>query len=290
MEGGDARIEEYLDAKGVTWEFIRNVGVDQFDLDKSLHNQARFTAIDEKRVEAYAEAMKRGDNFPPVIAHGKMGKLIAADGNHRTQAAVRANKPVNVYLISGDPQTIVLITFDANTRHGLPTSEDERVQQALYLMDNGASVRAAAAALAIPEKLVNAASIRRNTDLRFLQNGIDPLVTDKITEPVKRRLAQISTDEGFVAAVDLAHRSGMTSTEAFTFVTEINELRSSQKQVEFIQERARDMTESDREDRRRRDDPQAAGSQGQGQHRARHGDEPAGGPRVAEVQLGGAGG
>ena len=41
----------------------------------------------------YAEAMKRGDEFPPVIAHGKMGKLIMADGNHRLQAAIKAKKP-----------------------------------------------------------------------------------------------------------------------------------------------------------------------------------------------------
>lgn len=110
-------------------------------------------------------------------------------------------------------------------------------------MENGVSVRSAAAALAIPERLVNAASIRRNTDQRFLENKISPLVIEKMTEPVKRRLAQISTDEGFVAAVELAHRSAMSSGEAFTFVTEVNELRSSAKQVAFIKEREADLTD-----------------------------------------------
>lgn len=108
-------------------------------------------------------------------------------------------------------------------------------------MDNGASVKSAAAALAIPERLVNAASIRRNTDQRFLENNISPLIIEKMTEPVKRRLAQISTDEGFIAAVGLANRSSMSSTEAFTFVTEVNELRSSAKQVAFITEREQDL-------------------------------------------------
>lgn len=79
--GGDAKLEKWLDSKGVTWEFYPRLDVDQFDLDKSLHNQARFEPIDDQRVDSYTEAMKRGDQFPPVIAHGKLGKLIMADGN-----------------------------------------------------------------------------------------------------------------------------------------------------------------------------------------------------------------
>jgi hypothetical protein len=110
-------------------------------------------------------------------------------------------------------------------------------------MDNGASVKSAAAALAIPEKLVNAASIRRNTDQRFLENNINPLLIEKLPESVKRRLSQISTDEGFTAAVDLAHRASMSSTEAWDFVTEINELKSSAKQVAYVHERAGDLME-----------------------------------------------
>jgi integrase/recombinase XerD len=137
-----------------------------------LHNQARFQPIDESRVETYAEAMKRADKFPPVISHGKIGKLIQVDGNHRLQAAIRVKKPLDTYIINAPAQTVVALTFEANVRHGWGTSEDERVQQALYLMENGASVKSAASALAISEKLVNAASIRRNTDRRFLECSI----------------------------------------------------------------------------------------------------------------------
>ena len=90
---------------------------------------------------------------------------------------------------------------------------------------------------------LNAASIRRNTDQRFIENNISALVIEKLTEPVKRRLAQITTDEGFVAAVELAHRASMSSTEAFAFVTEVNELRSSAKQVAFIKDRAADLSD-----------------------------------------------
>jgi hypothetical protein len=233
--GGDAKIEEYLDKKGVTWVFHPRMEPDQFDAAKSLHNQARIaTPLDDKRVDQYAEAMRRGEEFPPVIAHGKPGKYVIADGNHRLQASIRSKKPIPMYHITGDARTIVLITFEANTRHGLPTSEDDRIQHALYLLENGANIPEAAAALNLSRKVVEKASQQRNADLRFKQANLKPMIVDKLTEPVKRRLKDISTDEGFVAAVHLTVDAALVSGEVFNLVTEINELRSSTKQVEYV--------------------------------------------------------
>lgn len=235
VAGGDAKIEEYLDKKGVTWVFHPRVDPTEFDATRSLQNQARIaTPLDEKRVEMYAEAMRRGDEFPPVIAHGKPGKYVIADGNHRLQGSIRAKKPIAMYHIIGDARTIVLITFEANTRHGLPTSEEERVQHALYLIDNGANIPDAAAALNLSRKVVEKASQQRNADLRFSQSGLPPMLVEKLTEPVKRRLKDISTDKGFVAAVHLVADAALVSGEVFTLVTEVNELRDSDKQAEYV--------------------------------------------------------
>jgi hypothetical protein len=82
LSGGDAKLEEWLDKKGVKWEFLPAVSPESFDQEKSLRNQARvFAPLNEKRAEQYTEAMKRGDEFPPVIAHGKKNKMILLDGN-----------------------------------------------------------------------------------------------------------------------------------------------------------------------------------------------------------------
>ncbi len=87
--GGDVKIEDYLEGKGVTWVFKPGVSPEEFDQDKSLHNQARFVPVDDERVQTYTEAMRRGDRFPPVIAHGAK-RLVIADGNHRLLAASKA--------------------------------------------------------------------------------------------------------------------------------------------------------------------------------------------------------
>lgn len=245
FEGGDAKIEEYLDGRGITYEFLPNVAPSQFDSEKSLRNQARFIAVDEARVEAYAESMKNGDKFPPVIAYGKHDALVVADGNHRLQAAIKANKSLGVYLLGKDTpgQTVTLVMHEANAKHGLPTSEEERVAAALYLMDQGANVSTAAAALSLPRRILNAASAKRTMDQRFHDNGIAPLTVEKLGEGVKRRLSTITTDEGFVLAVGLCLKAHLSSAETNELVNDVNESRSASKQVDVVHRWTEEMSE-----------------------------------------------
>lgn len=233
-EGGDAKIEEYLDGKGIQWTFRPGLPVEDFDADKSLRNQARFVPVDDHRVDGYVEAMRRGDKFPPVVAHGTK-LLVMADGNHRLQAAIKARKTLDVYDITGtDATLIVQVSYEANTKHGWPTSEAERIQQALWLMDHGATMPVAAAALAVPQNALKRASAKRTTDQRFREAGIAPLIIEKLPETTKWRLAQVSTEEGLVALVELAAAASLSMDTVFTMVTEINEHRSAAKQVAYV--------------------------------------------------------
>lgn len=235
-EGGDAKIEQYLDGKGIKWTFKAKIEPAGFDEEKSLHNQVRFVPVDDKRVDTYAEAMRHGDKFPPVIAHIVRGKLVIADGNHRLQASIKAKKPLDVYDITGaDPSLITQVGYEANTKHGWPTSEAERIQQALWLMDNGATIQTAAAALVVPQNALKKASQKKGTDQRFREAGIAPLVIEKLPESVKWRLAMVSTDEGFVALTDLVAKASLGVDMVFQMVTEINEHRSSAKQVAYVE-------------------------------------------------------
>jgi ParB-like chromosome segregation protein Spo0J len=136
----------------VTWEYTGAVRLDRIDAEKSLNNQARvYERLDEDTVTTYAEAIKRGDKFPAVVAHrsSARGKLIMVDGNHRMFGYRRAEVPeIPAYIITRAKQTtVVMMTFAANTRHGKPTSHDERIHQAIWLINNGASQEEAAAAV-----------------------------------------------------------------------------------------------------------------------------------------------
>src|SRR4051812_39000956 len=93
---------DLTDKYAVSWEYLENVGANQFDIETSLKNQARFEPLHEETVEEYAEAMGRGDLFPAVVAirRRKNGKLVIIDGNHRLAAAQRADVPLSVYEVA----------------------------------------------------------------------------------------------------------------------------------------------------------------------------------------------
>lgn len=58
---------------------------------KTVTTQSR-VKINPKVVGEYAEAMKRGDKFPPLIVYkNRDGKLVPADGFHRASAAIEAD-------------------------------------------------------------------------------------------------------------------------------------------------------------------------------------------------------
>lgn len=229
---------ELTEKYAVKWEFRPAVPLAQFDLDKSLHNQARFEAVDEKTVELYAEAVRRGDAFPAVLAYrpSARGRLVMIDGNHRLSAHIRADKPLDVYEIdrATDARTIALMTFAFNTRHGRPTTEAERITQAVYLVENGSNIEHAAAAVSIPVKHLKRAMARSAADARADEVGVRRNEWDSLGASVKNRLAAIYTDEGFADAAKLAFAAKLEAAEVFELVALLNSTRSGQRQRAMV--------------------------------------------------------
>lgn len=224
----------------VDWVFHSRMPLADFDMEKSLHNQARFEAVDKDVVEQYAEAVKRGDAFPAVIAYrpGPRSRLVMIDGNHRLGAHFKADQPVDVYEVDRktDKRTIALMTFAFNTKHGKPTSEAERVSQAIYLVDNGSSIAHAAAAVSLPQNILKRALARSTADARADEVGIKRTEWDSLAPTVRSRLSNISTDEGFEAATKLAFAAKLDSNEVFDLVALLNTTKSGNRQKALVEQ------------------------------------------------------
>jgi len=222
----------------VKWSYLSQVPISGFDLDRSLHNQARFEPIDEKTVDLYTEAVRRGDQFPAVLAYkaSARGRYVIIDGNHRLSAHIRAESPIDVYEVerTTDPRTIALLTFALNTRHGRPTTEAERVQQALYLVDNGASIDHASAAVNIAPRVLKKALARQQADARADEVGMPRNEWDSLGATVKARLLNIATDEGFGDAARLAFAAKMDANEVFDLVALLNATKSGTRQRAIV--------------------------------------------------------
>ena len=225
----------------VQWTYLPSVDLGEIDTEKSRHNQARFEAIDEKVVATYAEAMKRDEHFPPLIVYRPTptGDFIIIDGNHRQAAAMAAGRAKTaIYEVDPktDPKTIALMTFACNTKHGMPTSETERITQAVYLYDNGASLHMAAAAVNIPERHLKKALERAKADARADEVGFPRNKWETIGATIRARLSAIPTDEVFLRATKLAYAANLSFEEIQELVSMVNATKSATKQMAAVKD------------------------------------------------------
>jgi hypothetical protein len=233
-------IEAFLDEKAVVYKFDPEVPLADFDLDLSLRNQARINQVlNEGQVETYVEAMKRGDIFPGVLCYKDQGKYLAIDGNHRLQAAkIAGKKTVAAYIIDPktDPKTIVLMTYEANAKHGLPNSVDERIRHAIYMVKNGTTQEVAAARLNVTVHALRRAYAKSKADDRAEEVGLLRSKWESLPNQARTRLGAIQSDETFSAACDLVFRAKFNTDEVDDLVSRLNKERSTVRQKKAIED------------------------------------------------------
>lgn len=101
------------------------------------NTQAR-EALDLVVMAEYAEAMKRGDTFPPIDVYFDGAHYWLADGFHRVQAAQQASQEViEVIVHEGGQREALLHAAGANTTHGVRRSNaDKRKAVTMLLQDD----------------------------------------------------------------------------------------------------------------------------------------------------------
>jgi hypothetical protein len=240
-------IEKKLSDGGFSWEYRTNIPFDAFDFEKSLRNQARIGApLNEATVERYEAGIVNGDLFPAIIANEPRSnaRLVVVDGNHRFAARMRHRKSIDAYVIVGaQQQAITMLTFEANTTHGLATSAEERTHHALWLADGGVPLTEAAKRMGLSITDLRKASNLVVAGHRADDAGILRTQWDAIPDAGKLRLHQISTDEGFKALTELSVAAGLSVKEIGELVTPMNEQRSSTKQVALVKELRSDLAD-----------------------------------------------
>lgn len=221
-------IEAMLDELEVLYTYEYAYSTHEFDFERSEHNQGRTKSIEPELIERYTEAVTRGDRFPAVVANrfgrDAKGKLIIVDGNHRLRAHDAAGQPIDVYILdpATEPQVIGLLTHLFNTRHGMPTSDDERVQAAVHMVGSGMKIKDAAAMLNVPASKVSNAMARKKLYARAKRAGVDMPRWDDLAEGSKQQLGKITEAALFGQAAELTIKSRLSPSEVTTLVKTVN--------------------------------------------------------------------
>lgn len=228
--------ETWLKSHGATYDF-KTINLDQIDKVASHRNQARVSGpINDETVILYGAAIESGDEFPPLVVNQRRdGKFVVIDGNHRVAAYELNNvEQVEAYVVSDITETQrLLLTFEANTKHGLATGLQERLRQAVNLVEMGASMIEAAKNLGLPMSRVQSAVQQFRTDKRLQQLGVQRW--DRIAPTTRRRLYNVRSDKVTAAIATLAVESQMSGPDVDSLVVRINGLRDETKQLDLVE-------------------------------------------------------
>jgi hypothetical protein len=93
--------------------------------------------VKNERVAEYADAMKAGDQFPPLVVFHDGEVYWLADGFHRHYAAQHAGvKRVRCAVRPGSLRDAILYSVGANAKHGLERSEADKERAVLRLLND----------------------------------------------------------------------------------------------------------------------------------------------------------
>lgn len=119
-------------------EFPKTEGVLELnEIERDTATQTRLY-IDSEKVEQYAEAMKEGAEFDPIITFYDGSRYYLADGWHRLHAADQAGKnTIKTIIYEGTKRDAIWYALNANTKHGKQlTNADKRRAVTIALEDS----------------------------------------------------------------------------------------------------------------------------------------------------------
>lgn len=141
-------------------------------------------ALDERTVQEYADAMRDGDNFPPVKVFMDGSRCWLADGFHRVEAATRAGRTViDADTANGGFIDALRWALGCNAKHGKRVTNEDKQNAMQMAWDNRKALFGGDPSGAL---LAETCGVHRNTASAFMAEHIQqpPAVTAPVRRPM----------------------------------------------------------------------------------------------------------
>lgn len=205
----DQQTADWLTSLGVPFDYVPDFELGAISEKMSLQNQARLEPLNEETVDQYASAYRLPgslDKFPALIVRKMPRAYVTLSGNHRRTGASRAGKKKHsAFVIKCADEVALRITYEDNMRNGLPPTRDERVRQAIHMMEAVEMSQSDAARMfgltqtTISKALQSIASQRRAADLKLSSSSFQAL-----SAATQSELQRIQSDPVFYETAKLA--------------------------------------------------------------------------------------
>lgn len=213
----------FLEEQGVPYE-ARTVSLSEIDERASRANQVRKVALIPEAVERYAIAYGNGAALPELILNRVGNRLVVVAGNNRIAGAKKANiLALPALIISVDPREALRLGYIDNARNGEPPSQEERLEQAVSLVNAGMSPKDAASQLGLNSPSLVGDEVRYRRALnRAGMLGIGTIARDRLPKTSLLAANQSRDDDEFAHLVKIIAARGLNATEVKTLAKQLN--------------------------------------------------------------------
>lgn len=111
---------------------VLNIGA--LVLDQKLQSR---TEINEQTIDDYSDAIKMGDEFPPVLVYFDGVHYYLTDGYHRYHAHKKAGKAgITCEVVNGTFRDAILRATGVNGKHGMRRTYADKRKAVMTLLDD----------------------------------------------------------------------------------------------------------------------------------------------------------
>ena len=204
------QVEAKLQQWNVPYEYDPAVPVDSIKFVESAQVRREEAGAYKEQVEEYAEQMRNGAVFPPIVL---LGNNILTDGNTRIKAHKKLRRTTIPAFKTQFPNPDLAVAFAGamNQRNGRRLRKEDAHRAAISLLDAKHSEESVAAELGYSRTQI--ANWRRETSFwrKAEATALPEEVVAKIKAPTQRKLSGIGHNPQFAAATTLvANKPGLT--------------------------------------------------------------------------------
>jgi hypothetical protein len=183
-------------------------------LDKDLQSRAY---INEDTVAEYAEHMLDGAKFPPVTLFFDSVYYWLADGYHRYYGYKKAGiEDIEIEVINGTRRDAILYSLGANSKHGLPRSNDDKRKAVMTLLDDmewcewadREIARVCGVSSMTVGRIKKSLQIDKPSEKKYIKDGVEKVMkTDNIGKEVTSlKPAEVFIEDDKLAEMAVAHQ------------------------------------------------------------------------------------
>lgn len=229
--------EAKLDEWNIRYTYDPTMSVGDISLLEAVQIRSTEHRVDKRQADEYAEQMRNGAVFPPLVLHADR---ILLDGNTRLEAAKRLRRKTVPVYHAHFPNMELGRSFAAsmNQQNGRRLSPEEAFAAAISLLRFGHTEESVARELAYSRTHIS--NWRRESE--FMERAEAALVAGKageLSKPQQRKLADIKQSAPFAAAVDLVAVTAPSAKDVTELVQAVTSAPSEADAVAAVEERRR---------------------------------------------------